>query len=169
MIPQLYTQDTVNTRYRHIFGSRETCTYNLVVSVTWTSRYRHICHGPWGRCACNEGNSIFCSQGLWTSSAMSLRKNHREILSCLLIGVWVLAMVSYSLCRAVENCLHTHGLSTATTNAHAHATALTITSTRVSNTCDHTCHVSKFYDVIICYRHRIAFFRVPITWCANVV
>ena len=44
---------------------------------------------------------------------------------------------------------------------------LTNTSTRVSHTCDHICRVSMFYDVIIRYRKKIAFFGVPVTWCAS--
>ena len=43
----------------------------------------------------------------------------------------------------------------------------TNTSTRVSHSSDHVCHVSMFHDVIIHCRHKIALFCVPITWCAN--
>ena len=65
---------TVNTRYRHTLGTPKKCACNVIVYVTRESRYRHICQGPWGRCACNEGISKFCSQRSWTSSAMSLKK-----------------------------------------------------------------------------------------------
>ena len=58
-------------------------------------------------------------------------------------------------------------LCIAMTNTRARATALTNTSTRVSHTCDHICHVSMFYDVISRCKHIITFFGVPVTWCAN--
>ena len=52
----------VNTCYIHIFGSQETCANHGVVSVNWTSRCRHICQGPWGKCARNKGNSELLSE-----------------------------------------------------------------------------------------------------------
>ena len=75
-------------------------------------------------------------------------------------------MVSYLLCHAIQHPLHTHVLGTAVTNTHASATPLTNTSTRVSHTCDHICHVGILYDTIIRHRREIALVCVFITWCA---
>ena len=46
-------------------------------------------------------------------------------------------------------------------------TAILNISTRVYHTCDHICHVSLFYDVIIHYKRNIALSCLPITRCAN--
>ena len=92
------SSSTLNTHYRHILGTWETWACNGFVFVTCESRCRRICQGPCDGCACIKGNSKFCFQ---TSSAMSLKKIHHEILSNLLIGVWILAMITYSLCRAI--------------------------------------------------------------------
>ena len=46
----------MNTRYTHIFGTREMCAYYMAVFVTC---YSHTCQGPKGKCVRNEGNSNF--------------------------------------------------------------------------------------------------------------
>ena len=152
-IPIRWFLNTLNTHYRHTFGSRETCAYNMVLFVTWTSRYKHICQWPWGIWACNEGNSKMCFQSSWIRMPCCWKKSPWKIV---LFADW-----SVNTCNGIILTLSCYLAS----NTHAQAD----TSTRVSHPCDLICQLNIFCDVIIRYRHKIALFCKLITWFANAI